>query len=121
MQEGLMPVRMVEDYGLVEKVYKSYKEGPIILWLVDETDVENAGIAHNVMGSDMKEIMDKILNILPNPPTLNEDDFQNYRSELRSDLDKKPMLLCFFLGTATELNLKLKRLPTLISNINIGI
>lgn len=71
-----MPVRLVEDIDLSKKIYDSYLDDSVVLWLVDEEDLEKNGKAYNVMGSDSKEIMDKILNILPNPQMLNEEDFK---------------------------------------------
>lgn len=33
---------------------------------------------------------------------------------------EKPWLICFYMGTATNLNIQLKRLPAILSEINIG-
>lgn len=64
--------------------------------------------------------MENILSLLPNPEILDEEAFVDARTQLKLGSDKA-WLLCFYVGPATELNLQLKRLPTLIPNINIGL
>lgn len=71
-----MPVRMIDDIDLAKKIFDSYLEESVVLWLMDEKDPDKKGKAYNVMGSDTKEIMDNILNLLPNPQMVNEDDFK---------------------------------------------
>lgn len=72
----MIPVRIVEDVILAEKISESYLTNPIALWLIDENGHEMKGKAHNIVGSDTKEIMDKVLGLLPNHQILNEEDFQ---------------------------------------------
>ncbi|XP_019762900.2 dnaJ homolog subfamily C member 10 isoform X1 [Dendroctonus ponderosae] len=115
--EGLLSVGIVKDSELCEKISESFKKQPIIFWQIDATNIPEV---HIVEGSDSKEILDKILNILPTPPLLDEKKFHDLRTKLRMSFDK-PWLICFYLGEATDLKLELKRLPTLISNINIGL
>lgn len=50
--------------------------------------------------------------------------FTSFLQEIRTQLrlnSEKPWLICFYLGTATDLNLQLKRLPSLLPAINIGL
>lgn len=45
--------------------------------------------------------------------------FKDLRTKLRLGFDK-PWLICFYMGAATDLKLELKRLPTMVPNVNIG-
>lgn len=71
-----MPVRIVEDIELVKKISESHLEEPVLLWLIDESDEEKTGKAFNIAGADTKEMVESILNILPNPQMLNKNDFE---------------------------------------------
>lgn len=126
---------------MCEKLSPNYKEQPIIFWQIKKGKVA----VHNIEGADTKEILENILNKLPNPKSVDAEDFkvvtlhllfsctfisciyiylftfQEIRTRLRdTSEDEKPWLFCFYLGAATELNLQLKRLPPLIPNIKIG-
>ncbi|KAJ3650312.1 hypothetical protein Zmor_022007 [Zophobas morio] len=111
--DGLMSVGLVTSPQLCDQVSESHKINPVVLWQPDDK-------VHKIAGSDSKEILESVLNILPNPPSLDEQQFQEIRANLRNG-NEKPWLLCFYLGTATDLNLQLKRLPGLIPSINIGL
>ncbi|KAL1491528.1 hypothetical protein ABEB36_012112 [Hypothenemus hampei] len=115
--EGLLPVGHVKDDKLCQEISDTYKNQPIIFWQIDSNKIPKV---HVIDGSDSKEIVDQILNILPNPPLLDENKFHDIRTKLRLGFDK-PWLICFYLGAATDLKLELKRLPTMIPNINIGL
>ncbi|KAH0813437.1 hypothetical protein GEV33_009353 [Tenebrio molitor] len=117
---GLMSVGVVTDRELCEKISSSYKSDPVVLWRGDETKSEGFVTVHTIKGSDSKEILDNVLSILPNPESLNEQQFQEIRSKLRVNADR-PWLICFYLGTATDLNLQLKRLPSLVPTVNLGL
>lgn len=121
LQEGLMQTGLVTDVDLAEKMSSDYKGQPIIYWKGVKDDDANADSEriHKISGSDTKEIVENILSVLPNPEVLDEEAFKEIRTALRSGSDK-PWLICFYLGAATELNLQLKRLPTLVPGINIG-
>ncbi|XP_017779588.1 PREDICTED: dnaJ homolog subfamily C member 10-like [Nicrophorus vespilloides] len=111
--DGLMMVGVIEDETLSSEIYKD--QTSVVFWQIGE-DAK----AHPITGSDSKEILDNVLDLLPNPVAITEVDFKEIRRKLRSD-EEQPWLLCFYLGTATELNLQLKRLPTMISDIQIGL
>ncbi|XP_066146223.1 dnaJ homolog subfamily C member 10-like [Euwallacea fornicatus] len=115
--EGLLQVGLIKDRDLCHEISDTYKSHPIIFWQIDTNRIPKV---HVIEGSNTKEIIDKILNILPMPPLLDENKFHDLRQKLRLGFDK-PWLICFYLGTATDLKLELKRLPTIISNINIGL
>lgn len=73
-----MPVGVVKDSELCEKISDSYRNNPIVFWQVDsnqETVSESYATLHNIQGSDNKEILNEILNILPNPETIDEKRF----------------------------------------------
>ncbi|XP_050310725.1 dnaJ homolog subfamily C member 10-like [Anthonomus grandis grandis] len=115
--EGLLQVGLITDPKLSEDISEDYRTQPLVFWEVDSKKIPKV---HIIDGSDFKEIVDKILNILPNPPLLDENKFHDLRTKLRLGFDK-PWLICFYLGEATDLKLELKRLPTMIPNINIGL
>ncbi|CAH1121720.1 unnamed protein product [Ceutorhynchus assimilis] len=115
--EGLLQVAIIKDRDLCEEISDSYKSQPLIFWQMDDKKIPKV---HIIQGSDFKEIVDKILNILPHPPLLDENKFHDLRTKLRLGFDK-PWLICFYLGAATDLKLELKRLPAVIPNINIGL
>jgi hypothetical protein len=76
LQNGLMSVGVVTDRELCEKISSSYKSDPVVLWRGDETKSEGFVTVHTIKGSDSKEILDNVLSILPNPESLNEQQFQ---------------------------------------------
>ncbi|KAK9752946.1 Thioredoxin [Popillia japonica] len=100
--EGLVSVGVVSDEELWKNISQSDVETAVILWQATPTSL------HKIHGSDHKEILDNILNYLPNPDQLTDADFRDIRHKLRDDQDK-PWLLCFFVGAATGLDLQLKR------------
>lgn len=126
---------IVKDGVLCEKISSDYKNRPIIFWQSKKGKIA----VHSIEGADTKEILENVINKLPNPEFLDAEDFkvipnylylftsfahvyfQDIRTRLRdTSKDEKPWLFCFYLGAATELNLQLKRLPALIPNIKIG-
>ncbi|XP_076250854.1 dnaJ homolog subfamily C member 10-like [Rhynchophorus ferrugineus] len=115
--EGLLPVGVITDIDFGKNILNTNETHPIVFWQLDDKKIPKT---HIIRGADRKEILDTILNILPHPPTLNEKQFHDLRTKLRLGFDK-PWLICFYLGTATDLKLELKRLPTIIPNINIGL
>ncbi|ERL92534.1 hypothetical protein D910_09847 [Dendroctonus ponderosae] len=82
--EGLLSVGIVKDSELCEKISESFKKQPIIFWQIDATNIPEV---HIVEGSDSKEILDKILNILPTPPLLDEKKFHGGAFEVHQGRD----------------------------------
>ncbi|CAG9854722.1 unnamed protein product [Phyllotreta striolata] len=117
--EGLLSVGKVTDKSLCEKLSDNKEQSIILLQGTKSTSSSPISMS-TISGSDAKEILENILANLPNPIEINEEKFKMIRSELKNE-SEKPWLLCFYLGTATELNLQLKRLPAIITDINIGL
>ncbi|KAJ8922000.1 hypothetical protein NQ315_008638 [Exocentrus adspersus] len=116
--EGLIFAGIVTDDELCKKISPNYRKHPIVFWQIKEG---KRGV-HSIHGADTKEILENVLNKLPNPESVDADKFKEIRSALRdSSQDVKPWLFCFYLGAATELNLQLKRLPALLPDIQIGL
>ncbi|XP_060524130.1 dnaJ homolog subfamily C member 10-like [Cylas formicarius] len=115
--EGLLPVGVVKDSDLCHEILDSYKIQSVVFWQIVDKNIPEV---HAIEGSDSKEILNKVLSIIPNPPVLDEKQFHDLRTKLRLGFEK-PWLICFYLGAATDLNLQLKRLPTVIQNIHIGL
>lgn len=67
-----MRVGIIKDRELCEQISESHKNQPIVFWQIDAKNIPEV---HTVEGSDSKEILDKILNILPTPPLLDEKKF----------------------------------------------
>lgn len=139
-----MSVGVINDPKLCQSIHEHYIQNPVVFWKVDESnslqeEPVSSSEVHVVQGSDAKEILEGVLSLLPNPKLLDETDFQvhffemsvieyciycvNIFKEARKNLRlgiENPWLICFYMGTATELNLQLKRLPTLLPGFNIG-
>ncbi|XP_022905915.2 dnaJ homolog subfamily C member 10-like [Onthophagus taurus] len=105
--EGIMPVGDLKNSNLCE----SHKSSSILFY-------EN-GQAHPIDGSDTKEIISNILEYLPNPTQITTEKFKTIREKLRNG-DENPWLICFYVGSAVDLNLQIKRLSISIPNINVG-
>ncbi|XP_046833156.1 dnaJ homolog subfamily C member 10-like isoform X1 [Vespa crabro] len=68
---------------------------------------------------NIKDLVEKVLEQLPEPKSLSDDEFEEIRRHLR----KKPgigWLVCFYIGHSTELDIILKKLPNIINTINLG-
>ncbi|XP_018569443.1 dnaJ homolog subfamily C member 10-like [Anoplophora glabripennis] len=116
--EGLISTGIVNDETLCVNISPNYKDHPIAFWQVKDGKIA----VHSIKGADTKEILENVLNKLPNPKSVDAEGFKKIRTGLRdTSKDEKPWLLCFYLGAATELNLQLKRLPAFIPNIKIGL
>ncbi|XP_012257998.2 dnaJ homolog subfamily C member 10-like [Athalia rosae] len=68
---------------------------------------------------DIQTLARKVLEQLPEPEDLSADDFQAIRTRLQSGADVG-WLICFYVGQATQLDVQLKRLPSIIQSINLG-
>lgn len=68
-----MSVGIISDRNLIDKI--NGKGSSIVFWQFDKKNPDNP-IVNSVMGSDSKEIVENILNLLPNPELLNEDRFK---------------------------------------------
>lgn len=117
--EGLLPVGIIRNIRLCEDILKNdkwYSTYSVVFWQI----IDGTSKSHLIEYGDSKQILNQILNILPHPPSLDENQFQDLRTKLRLGTEK-PWLICFYLGTARELDLELKRLPSIIPTINIGL
>lgn len=75
--EELMQTGIVTDLDLCDKIYPDHKNTPVVFWkpAEDETKPKEKNPKENVYpvdGVDAKEIVDKILELLPEPQTLDE-------------------------------------------------
>lgn len=74
-----MGVGLITNAKLSKEISKSYKTSPIVLWKVDENAGNKkkplASEVYTIQGSDTKEILENVLNHLPNPKLLDEGDF----------------------------------------------
>ncbi|KAL3276716.1 hypothetical protein HHI36_012086 [Cryptolaemus montrouzieri] len=114
--DEIMNIGTILDEKLAGSIYKDYSANPIVYWQKGKDETIQI---QTVAGSDFSELMDNILHLLPSPQSVDE----KYFKEIKSDLQEgsaTPWLLCFYIGSATDLDLQLKRLPSLLSNINIG-
>lgn len=75
--EGIMKVGLVTDPDLCNKIYATHKENPIVFWKVNDQKLghKEATEVRSITGSDTKEIVDKLLDLLPDPKTLDEETF----------------------------------------------
>lgn len=122
VMEGLMKVGLVTDSDLSDKLTNFDPSINVIFWQPKkESDFEESKQAIPILGADLQDILKNVLNLLPNPDILDETTFKEIRNNLKNNPHWKPWLICFYIGTATDLNLQLKRLPSLLNNINIGL
>ncbi|KAK4883034.1 hypothetical protein RN001_006353 [Aquatica leii] len=120
--EGLLPLGMIREKDLSESIFQNYKEYPVVFWEVKETgnDVTTAAEVHSIDVLETKDIVKQVLSLLPDPQFLNEETFQDIRTQLRLG-SEEPWLLCFYMGAATELNIQWKRLPAWLPNMKLGL
>ncbi|KAF5269548.1 hypothetical protein FQR65_LT17955 [Abscondita terminalis] len=120
--EGLLPLGIIHDEVLCEKIIENYKQYPVVFWEIKESDSESTSTAevHSIESIETKEIVTKVLSLLPDPQFLNEESFHDIRTQLRLGSEES-WLLCFYMGAATELNIQWKRLPTWLPNMKLGL
>ncbi|XP_012286037.1 dnaJ homolog subfamily C member 10 [Orussus abietinus] len=68
---------------------------------------------------DVDQLIQKVLEQLPEPQDLSADEFKSIKRHLRSGSDAG-WLICFYMGHETILDLQLKRLPSIVHDINLG-
>ncbi|XP_031332740.1 dnaJ homolog subfamily C member 10-like [Photinus pyralis] len=123
--EGLISVGIIRDTKLANNIHKNYKAQPIVFWEVKEDEGSldkstSSAEIHSIEASDTKEIVTKVLGLLPEPQFLNEESFKDIRTQLRLGSEDS-WLICFHLGAATDLNLQWKRIPTWLPNMKLGL
>lgn len=69
-----MTVALVTDKELCEKLVEDCNKNSILLWQYE--DDKTPVVVHVIEGVDSKEILVNVLEILPNPETLNEQQFR---------------------------------------------
>lgn len=69
--------------------------------------------------NETESLVQQILEELPEPQDLSSNEFETVRKRLESEREDG-WLLCFYVGHATELDLQLKRLPGIVSDMNLG-
>lgn len=67
----------------------------------------------------ISDLVHQILDQLPEPQELTSTDFVDIQKRLKTD-DEDGWLLCFYMGHATDFDVQLKRLPSIINDINLG-
>ncbi|XP_014238897.1 dnaJ homolog subfamily C member 10-like [Trichogramma pretiosum] len=68
---------------------------------------------------ELEDLVKKVLDQLPEPKDISEEKFW----EIKSQLEKKSnggWLVCFYIGHATEFDVTLKKLPTLLKDVNLA-
>lgn len=76
-----MSVGTVNDASLCGSIQSDYKINPVVFWQVDEQNFDkdapdSSAEVHTIIGSDTKEIVEKVLALLPNPQLLDNDSFR---------------------------------------------
>ncbi|KAF5284025.1 hypothetical protein FQA39_LY17158 [Lamprigera yunnana] len=120
--EGLLSVGIIKDTDLIETKFNYDTNYPVVFSQVSfPLSYEGVSVEiHRIETMETKEIVTTVLSLLPDPISLNEESFQDIRTQLRLGSDTS-WLICFYLGAATELNIQWKRLPTWLPNINLGL
>ncbi|XP_051160917.1 dnaJ homolog subfamily C member 10-like [Leptopilina boulardi] len=68
---------------------------------------------------DVDELVKKILDQLPEPQDISDFDFEKIEKSLESQ-DEDGWLICFYIGHATELDVQLKKLPSIVRGMNLA-
>lgn len=68
-----MSTGLVTDEKLLQQLTTNHKDNSILLW---QNKDEGPVITHVIEGSDTKEILENILEILPNPNILDDQQFR---------------------------------------------
>ncbi|CAG9826607.1 unnamed protein product [Diabrotica balteata] len=119
--EGLVSVGVIREESLCEKLSSDYKNNPMVLLQPAKSDSEGPSpLKMHIIEEYGSNTLETILSKLPDPETIDEDQFKKIKTGLESG-SESPWLFCFYLGAATQLNLQLKRLPQLIPNIKVGL
>ncbi|KAK0078935.1 hypothetical protein PV325_001923 [Microctonus aethiopoides] len=85
----------------------------------EENDLWTPVIFNDI--DDVEILVHEILQQLPEPQELTANDFKEIEERLGlEDSNDNGWLLCFYIGHATELDLQLKRLPSIIHDVNLG-
>lgn len=114
-----MRVGIVNDPKLCTKINSDYLQKPVLFWQLKEEEGIKQVVKHILDGFDSQDLVKQVLSYLPDQKSLNQEDFQDIRTRLRLG-DSTPWLICFYIGGATELDLKFKHMPALLPQMNIG-
>lgn len=68
-----MSAGVVADKKMCKTLSEDYKNNPTLLW---QNKDDGPAITHVIQGSDTKEILENILEILPNPQILDDQQFR---------------------------------------------
>lgn len=75
-----MPVGIIRDEDLCNLIHVNHRTNPIVFWRVDEQNLEknspdSTAEVHAIIGSDTKEVVEKVLALLPNLQILDDNSF----------------------------------------------
>ncbi|XP_058802167.1 dnaJ homolog subfamily C member 10-like [Phymastichus coffea] len=68
---------------------------------------------------EVEDVVKKVLEQLPEPQDINDDDFEDILDNLKTK-SSDGWLLCFYVGHATEFDVLLKQLPTMLKDVNLA-
>ncbi|XP_014218368.1 dnaJ homolog subfamily C member 10-like [Copidosoma floridanum] len=68
---------------------------------------------------EVEDLVKKVLEQLPEPKDISEDELNNILDDLRED-SNEGWLLCFYIGHATDFDVMLKQLPGILKDVNLA-
>lgn len=69
----------------------------------------------------INDLVHQVLDQLPEPQEITSSDFKDIQKTLENNNDNEDgWLICFYMGHATEFDVQLKRLPSIINDVNLG-
>ncbi|XP_014294871.1 dnaJ homolog subfamily C member 10 [Microplitis demolitor] len=86
-------------------------------------NIKNNDKKHFILFNDLNnidEFVHDILDELPEPQDISNDYFNDIKKNLEKNDNENGWLVCFYIGHATDLDLQLKKLPSIITDVNLG-
>ncbi|KAG8038769.1 hypothetical protein G9C98_000324, partial [Cotesia typhae] len=116
MFENIIDTGIVDCNNNCEKLMST--TGAVFINNVKNNDKKNFILFNDL--SSIDEFVHDILDELPEPQEISQDYFNDIKKNLEKNENENGWLVCFYIGHATDLDLQLKKLPSIITDVNLG-
>ncbi|CAF0808672.1 unnamed protein product [Adineta steineri] len=117
MLNNLVQVSSVNCHADPDVCSQLKPQSPILFYKVDKFPW---GDSYSITTLNLKEIVTQILSLLPDLSLVTEDHLQKLQNHLKESSDAKPWLIHFFDQTNSEKDLDLRKLPSMLTDYNVG-
>ncbi|CAF0927093.1 unnamed protein product [Adineta steineri] len=117
MLNNLVQVSSVNCHADPDVCQQLKPQSPILFYKVDKFP---RGDSYSITTLNLKEIVTQILSLLPDLSLVTEDHLQKLRTHLKESAVAKPWLIHFFDQTNSEKDLDLRKLPSMLTDYNVG-